>query len=59
MAITIPEDALTTRRSFHEALQAIIRRSRENDVDVNGGWECRTDGLGDYEAVIVELTAID
>jgi nicotinamide riboside kinase len=55
MTITISDDDLQTRTAFHEALTAIVRRARENAVVVEGGWECRTDGGGNYEAVIVEL----
>lgn len=59
MSPTLPsDDDLTTPEAFNTALIRLLQTAAANGVDVQGGWECRTDdGTHDWEAVIVELAA--
>jgi selenophosphate synthetase-related protein len=56
MSIDFPDDAPRSEEMFEQALRNLIHGARKQGVNVLGGWECRTDGDGDYEAVIVELS---
>jgi hypothetical protein len=56
MSIEYPNGSPRSEETFNQALRALIHDARDHDVNVLGGWECRTDGNGDYEAVIVELS---
>lgn len=50
-------EAVTTDEEFNDALNGLIQSAHANDVDVEGGWECRTrSGNPDWDVVILEVS---
>jgi hypothetical protein len=48
--------APVTEDELQAELEALLRQARESDVDVRGGWECRSgDGAPDWDVVVTEL----
>lgn len=46
----------TTPSELNAELASVLRRARDNGVDVRGGWECRNnDGSPDWDIVITEV----
>jgi len=53
---TLSLPAATDADSFNDALTTLLRSAFDNGVDVEGGWDCATDGqTSDWDAVIVEV----
>lgn len=52
-----PDDSpLDSEAAFADALQSLVRRAHGGGVDVEGGWECRTDAeLPDWDVVVTEV----
>lgn len=49
-------DEITTAAEFDVALEKLLLTALDNDVDICGAWEYRTNGSGpDIETMIVEL----
>jgi hypothetical protein len=50
----------TSAAALNAELAALLRRARDNDVDVRGGWTCSadTDGL-DWDVVVTEVKTAD
>lgn len=47
---------ITSVGAFNEALTRLLQTAHRNGVEIEGGWECRNEGLiPDWEAVIAEL----
>lgn len=49
----------TTDEEFQRQSTQLLRTAAANDIDVRGGWLCRTDGDGtaDWDLEIVEVAA--
>lgn len=51
------DQAITTAEEFNETLNELMRAAYDNEVDVEGGWECcGSDGDPDWDVVILEIT---
>ncbi|GAB7013237.1 hypothetical protein [Halolamina salina] len=49
-------EEITTTEDFEAALGRVILAGLENDIDLQGAWEYRTDGeMPDMEVMVVEL----
>jgi len=53
-------DDLTSQVAFNEALQSLLRRAADNDIDVEGGWDCRNGPEHpDWDILITEVEKND
>lgn len=52
------EDGPTTEREFDDKLGSLLERARRNGVDVEGGWDFRSDRdeIPDWGVEIYEVT---
>lgn len=47
---------IETDAEFADALLALVRRAHFGGVDVEGGWDCRTEAeLPDWDVVVTEV----
>jgi hypothetical protein len=54
--MTDPDNEITTAAEFDAALEDLLLTALDNNVDIWGAWEYRTNGRGvDLETMIVEL----
>lgn len=52
--------SITTSDAFSRTLRELLLAAHENDVEVSGAWECRSNGSApDWETVITELAKED
>jgi len=52
--------SITSTEEFEAALAAIVETAVEDDIDVRGAWEFRTDGsTHDWEVNVTELAKGD
>lgn len=56
--MTVDETSVATEAELNAALVGLLERAAANDVDVCGGWECRTE-QSDWDVVVTELAAAD
>lgn len=52
-----PDDSpLESADAFADALRSLVRRAHDGGIDVEGGWECRTEAeLPDWDVVVTEV----
>jgi hypothetical protein len=54
--MTAEEPPVTSEKELHTELQSLLRRAHENDIDVEGGWDCRNGcEHPDWDVVITEV----
>jgi hypothetical protein len=54
--MTSEETQLTSKAALKAELQAVLRRAHENDIDVEGGFECRNGAAHpDWDVVVTEV----
>ena len=47
---------IETPDEFHRVLRELLLTAHANDVEVSGGWECRSNGdVPDWEIVVTTL----
>lgn len=52
------DDEIASAADFEAALGQVILTALQNDIDLRGSWEYRTDGgTPDVEVMVVELAA--
>ena len=58
--MTNETSSVTSDEELNEALKALLIRAYENDVDVEGGWECRN-GMDhpDWDVLVTEVVKPD
>lgn len=50
------DDTITSRSALNDALQSLLCRASDNDIDVAGGWDCRNGPeYPDWDIVITEV----
>jgi len=55
--MTSEETTFTSTEAFNDALKLLLRRAYNDDIDVEGGWECRNGTEHpDWDVVITEVT---
>lgn len=58
--MTTDESTPTTQAELQAELQSLLRRAYNNDVDLEGGWECRNGAEHpDWDVVITEVRKSD
>jgi hypothetical protein len=54
--MTTEEMSLTSEEALNAEMKALLRRAYENDIDVEGGWECRNGAEHpDWDVVVTEV----
>ena len=58
--MTSEETSLTSKEQLNAELKALLLRAYENDIDVEGGFECRN-GLThpDWDVIVTEVEKND
>jgi hypothetical protein len=51
-----PQTDITSSTAFNDALKSILIEAHDNDVSVEGGWNCRNGSLyPDWDIVVTEV----
>ncbi|MCL9813439.1 hypothetical protein [Natranaeroarchaeum aerophilus] len=51
-----PESAIVSETAFQSALASLLRRADDNDVEVEGGWDCRNgEDHPDWDVIVTEV----
>lgn len=54
--MTNSEPTVSSEDELRSQLETLFQRAHENDVDVEGGWECRNgDGHPDWDVIVTEV----
>lgn len=58
--MTSEETPPTSNAELNAALKTLLRRAYDNEVDVEGGWECRNGGEHpDWDVIVTEVRKND
>ncbi|WP_340099726.1 hypothetical protein [Salinibaculum salinum] len=54
--MTAEEPPVTSEEDLHTELQSLLRQAHENDINVEGGWDCRNGTEHpDWDVIITEV----
>ncbi|GAB3705002.1 hypothetical protein [Halorubrum pallidum] len=54
--MTADDEAPSTEAEFRADLRSLLRRAHEEDIDIEGGWECRNGTEHpDWDVVVSEV----
>lgn len=55
--MTDDKTSITSETALNAELQALLTRAYENDINVEGGWECRNGAEHpDWDVIVTEVS---
>ncbi|WP_435074988.1 hypothetical protein [Halorubrum sp. HHNYT27] len=58
--MTSEDETPSDETAFHDELRSLLRHAHEQDVDVEGGWECRNGAEHpDWDVIVSEVQKPD